>query len=488
MKQWILLILMLTPLGASAQQIDALQNDSIYLSLLSTERTLKHAEDSLLTLVHTQRLSLRADTSDLARRSQEILRAEETIFEIRNQLGIIASRINGMEQQYLLDHLFSRPEANAPTPAEAPNLVDNAWFKDNLTAEEYAELKASDAARARIVALVERYKTTCGELQDIAVKYSETTLPAVSDSLYGVYRNKTAEIRRLESDFQAAWGDRFNQEIYLYSYLLDKLNRTDDLAALNERSRSGAESTSKVLSETFAAYPFQRELILEYQLALARALNLSAAVDSLERSRVTESETLAFAPVEITEREFVDFEDVSFPKPSPYDSEHPIPELLIPETGRYYSVLVGTFAQRQGVPMFRGAAPIRFERLDNGQWRYYIGLFRSYDEAAGAVDRLKEAGFRRPEPVRWLNGAYENLTEKATENEGLFRIRIENTTGELDPTVRTLLDRYARSKEITRTEKHFYVATFTNRLHTDDVMEALRKIDGIQAAVEEIDE
>ena len=485
--------------GVSAQnvrtRIDALEKDSVYMSLLSKEEGLKISEDSLLSVVRTQRASLRSDTTNIYKRSQEILRAEETIFDIRTQLGVVASRINEIEQRHILSNLFSQsgtsPEGKTTARStDYPNLTDNAYFKDNLTPEEYAELKETEANRAEISRLITAYKQAYEELRIVAEDYSGAMLQSASDSLYMVYRGKLSDIHRLESDFKKAWGEGFNQEVYLYSYLLDKLNRMNDLSALNEKLRAGRQQAAEeVMSEVFAEYPFQRELILDYQSALAKALSLTAASDSLARVRRSlENENLAFPAIQVAEKEFVAFEDVSFPTQSPYTAENPIPEIWIPESGTYYSVTVGTFSQRQAVSVFRGAVPVYYERLSGSQWRYYVGLFRSYDDAATTVNKLKNAGFRRPEPVRWRNGKYENLVAETDKNEGLYRIRIETPGGELGENVRILLDRYARSKEITRAGSVFYVGTFTNKIHAGDVMEALRKMEGIQIEIENIEE
>jgi hypothetical protein len=140
------------------------------------------------------------------------------------------------------------------------------------------------------------------------------------------------------------------------------------------------------------------------------------------------------------------------------------------------------------VATFRGAAPVYVERLPGGQWRYYIGLFRTYGDAEEAVKQLKEAGFRRPEPVRWQDGQYANLVDEATKNEGLFRIEIPGTGGELPDDVREIVARIAPTKEITRVGDTFYIGTFTNRLHADDVMQALSALSNLTPTVEELPE
>ena len=484
-------------LSAQAQEVRArvsgLETDSVYMSLLWEEQLLKHREDSLRGKVREERAGLVADSTNLYARSQQILKMEEDIFNIRNQSGVVASRINNIEQEFILNNLMQPGKAsvttNMPT-SNHPNLIDNDYFRENLTAGEYGELKSGERQDTELEQLVGEYRTTYERLAGLASDYEAAPGQAVSDSVYAVYRNVLAQLNRTEKAFAGIWDARYDQEIYLYSYLLDKLNRMDELSDLNEKGRMMRSSDSKeTMSAALADYPAQRALLIEYQQALARALNLTAASDSLERAaRATAAQAVTFPKITVAEKEYVRYEPVSFPSASPYDAEHPIPEFTVPESGTCYSVMVGAFSQKQAISVFRGAAPVYYERLRNGQWRYYIGLFRSYGDAADAVQELKDVGFRRPEAVRWKDGIFENLATQATQNAGLWRIVISTPDGELSGDAREQLDRYARSKEITRAAGKFYVGTFTNRLHVDDVLQALDKVEGIEAGVEEIGE
>lgn len=453
------------------------QQDSVYTALLGEEQALRAREDSLLGVIRSQRALLAADTTDRYDRSQAILRMEEAVFGLRNQLGVVASKINGIEQERILSDLF-RPVEMPPTVSEPttnePNLIDNAYFRENLSPEEYRQLKDAIAGQPEIERLILDYQADYQALEYIAESYALARVQPVADSIYTQYRLRTALIRQKENTFRTLWGERYNQQVYLYSYLLDKLNRTTDLAALNEKNRDREVfDAERVISVAFASYPGQRALLTGYELALADALKLTAATDSL-RHAVPTAPHLAFPKIELTEKEFVAYQDITFPEVLPYTVDNPVSELEIPEAGTYYSVTIGKFAQRQPVSTFRGAVPVAYRR-EGAQWHYFIGLFRTYGEAADAVQQLKEAGFRRPEAVRWKDLEYTNLASEAAENEGLFRVRIQ-TAGELPDEIREVLTRYARTKEITRVGDVFYVGTFTDRLQVDEVIQALERV------------
>ncbi len=481
MIRFIALFLLVLLCGAARGQ----ESDSLYSALLDEEQTLRAREDSLLGVIRSQRALLVADTTDRRALSLIILSLEERVFGVRNQLGIVASRINAIEQERILSDLL-RPAtvAATTTPSEPasdePKLIENAWFRENLSPEEYRQLTALAGRQPQIEELIIDYVDDYQKLEQVAAMYGLAQVQPVADSLYGQYRRLTARIRQTESDFKALWGERYDEEIYLYSYLLDKLDRTADLAALNEKNRTRTMfDAEKTMSSAFADYPGQRALLTDYELALADALHLAAAADSIRRAAAPVND-LDFPRLELVEKEFVNYSDITFPETSPYTAENPITELDIPEAGTFYSVTVGAFARQQPVSTFRGAAPVAYRR-EGTQWRYFIGFFRSYGDALTGVEQLREVGFRSPEAVRWVDGVYTSLAEESAESQGLFRIEIP-TGGELPDEVREVLTRYARGKEITRVGGTFYVGTFTDRIQVDEVLAALNRI-GVEGIV-----
>jgi len=464
--------------------INGLESDSTYMSLLREEATLKIREDSLVNVIRTQRQQLTSDTTNIYSRSQQILRLEEQLFDIRSRQDVLASNINSIEQEFILNNLTNpgdSPGSSGKTPSSNHrNLIENDFFKQNLHTDEYQQLKEAQRAKKYYPSLLEEYASKYRSLNESVQGYDSLQTPAEANAVYENYRQQVGEMQALENQISNTFNEAYNQEIYLYAFLLDKLNRMNDLSSLNQKSRNRQTySRSEVMSVALAEMPGQLALILEYELALARALNLSAATDSLERAgRTLPQLDLAFPRIELQEKEFVHYEPVSFPGTSFYNTANPIPELLIPETGTYYSVTVGSFSQRQAVSVFRGAAPIAYQRAGS-QWRYFAGLFRSYGDALDAVQELKDAGFRRPEPVRWKENVYENLAAKSTQEAGLWRIAITVPQNELPEDVRFALNRYARSKEVTRAGDVFYVGTFTDKIHVEEVRNALEKIKGI---------
>ena len=491
--------------GLQAQQavrprVSGLERDSVYMSLLMQERDLKNRQDSLASVIEGLRASFATDTADRAARGARILQLEGELFDTRNTLGIIAGKANGIEQEFILRNIGSTdtvqtvPATENFPATDLANLVDNAFFGHNLSRKEYARLKDAEAARPVLERLAGAFRTNYEKMARVTEGYDSLKSQRLADSVYDAYRKLLSRSRRLEDSLGTIWGRIYGEKSYLYSFLLDKLNRTDLRVSLNEKERglrAWPETGGVPMSETFAAFPAEQGMMLSYELALADALGLQKAADSLKseqrRLRIW-AEGLAVPRIALLPKEYVTYADVNFPPEPVYGRENPIPELDIPDQGTYYSVTVGTFSSVPSVGTFRGAVPLAYERVAGGARRYYVGLFRTYGDAAEAVQLLKEKGFRRPEPVRWNDGQYENLASLAARNKGLYRVEIEGIPEELPEEARYLIDRFARNKEITRIGGVFSVGVFSVRLHAEELAGALDGLEGVQVKITGLEE
>ena len=497
------ILLTLTVANAHGQQprarVGGLESDSLYMALLSRETALNRSQDSLASLMQQMRAAFGTsgaqDETQRAEMAEQLIGMENELFALRNRLGAVAARINALEQQHIIQSL-TRPAdtvqetgSEPPPPAASADLIRNGWFRQNLTGEEYAQLQRSAGLGTEREGLVAAFRERYARLETLKTAYDAAQTPNAADSIRRLFRDTETRLNEGIRAFEALWSEPYQQELYLYSYLLDKLNRTGELQALNEQARlRPVFERERVISTALAEYPAQQTLLLDYQLALASALKLSAAVDSLNRAkRQLGNDDLAFPKIALVEKEFVPYAGVSLHDPSIYNAENPIPELSIPVQGTYYSVTVGIFSTRQAVSIFRGVAPLYYERVGS-QWRYYVGLFRSYGETQEAVRQLREAGFRRPEPVRWRDGKYENLAAEAAKSGGYYRIEIGGLSGELPVEARLQLSRYAKGKEITRVGDTYFVGTFTDRIQADEVLSVLSALGGFTPKLEEIAE
>lgn len=111
------------------------------------------------------------------------MQLESRIFEIRNAKGRLIDRINTIEQEWVLANLDGAaqqpvgPVGNAPAAAvpdslKVRNLVDNLYFREHLSPEDYAALRNAQKLEMRAVDYINRYFANYGTLSELAESYA----------------------------------------------------------------------------------------------------------------------------------------------------------------------------------------------------------------------------------------------------------------------------------------------------------------------------
>ena len=151
--------------GASVAQkpIKELASNEEYRELMSRSEELQNQEDSITLLINEARTEYQlfaqegADsiTAERDRFATYILDLEQQIFDLRSQRGQLTSRINSIEQEWVMAQLMNPveeelvkelPDSTSEEVIEpaAPiyyrNLVENTIFRDILTGEDYNDL------------------------------------------------------------------------------------------------------------------------------------------------------------------------------------------------------------------------------------------------------------------------------------------------------------------------------------------------------------
>ena len=96
---------------------------------------------------------------------------------------------------------------------------------------------------------------------------------------------------------------------------------------------------------------------------------------------------------------------------SVYSDARPIPvDAPMPE-GLVYKVQVGAYRKPIPQDLFRGFAPLRGEKLDNGITRYTAGVFVGFSDADEAKNSIRQLGYRDAFVVAYYNGKRISLNE-----------------------------------------------------------------------------
>ena len=236
-------------------------------------------------------------------------------------------------------------------------------------------------------------------------------------------------------------------------------------------------SVDNCVSESVMDYCLEKPIILNYEMYVAKLLNLTSSIDSLSNaSRVVRQIDYRTPVIDVERRSFVDYQPIEFLPRTPYTSSNPIPDCVIYEYGVVYRILLGTYKYKQSASIFRNASPLYVEQLEDGRFSYYAGGLHNKAEAEAAVEVMKKKGFRSPQIVEWYDGRKTNLSDMDEGEAITYRLSI--TGGELDDTVRDVISTMAEDCQISKLgEGAFSLGNFVNRALAERVAQAVAKCD-----------
>lgn len=475
---------------AAEPRIAGLETNEEYMSLLRDDGLLQQREDSVVNAVEGLRGRLRENPAEREALSQDILRLEGLIFDIRNAKGRLVDRINAIEQEWVLANLDRAvsgspagedPAAEIPDSLKVRNLAANRYFRDHLPAADHAALLRAQRLELRAVDYVNRYFVNYNTLSELVAAYAAAQTEQEAMDIFGRYTTLQGLNRTLADSLAEAWNYIFDNKSYAYGYLLDRLGREDILAREEERLAEASRQLSalhgQTASEELADYFLRKRVAVDYEKAVAGVLGLDAARDSLDGvSAQLEAVEFRLPKLEVAERFFLDYDSVAFSKTPVYSYKNPIPECKVYARGTIYRILLGRFNTKRAADLFRGAYPLCYLVDEQGKWSYYAGGFATREEAEHAQKLLKERGFVRPEIVMWTDGEARNLTRDPMP-ETAYRVEIEGAES-LSDSVKQVIAQQADGRELSRVgHQLFVVGLFDDRALADRLAAAIAQTD-----------
>lgn len=483
---------------AFAQQpIDAptagLEQNQEYSSLLKQDEQLQVLEEAAIRDVEQLRKQMRENPADRQALSLQILALENKIFEIRTAKGRLIDRINAIEQEWVMANLNGEARKPASSVAESPadavadslkvrNLVDNSYFRQELPAADYAALREAQRQEMLAVEYVNRYFANYQTLAEQAAAYASATSEQQAIELYGTYNTLQGLNRVLADSLAKTWNYVFDNKSYAYGYLLDKLRKDEILTREEERlgkaARQLASLRDEVESEVVADYFLRKQVMVDYETAVAQELGLDAARDSL-RGVAAQLAAVDFRlpRVLVTERTFLQYDSITFSSSARYNSSHPIPECRIYARGTIYRLQIGTFNTKRPVEAFRGAYPLCYLKNEEGKWVYFAGGFATKNQTEQALKQLRTRGFQRPEIVVWTDGVFRNLSKDPEVSKQTFRVEISGTEALSDAVKRVIVET-AAGHELSRVgQQLFVVGIFDDKAVAERVAAAVSHAD-----------
>lgn len=469
-------------------RIAGLEGNEEYMSLLREDALLREREDSIMFAIEQLRQQLREAPQRQQRFSQEILRLEGQVFDLRNAKGRLIDRINAIEQEWVLDNLNSEtsprhPQQNAPVllipdSLKVRNLVDNPCFRMYLSDSDYAALQRSQRLEPQAEWCMNLFLSNYATLRDLADAYAAAQSEPEALEIHARYESLQRINEALSDSLSATWNYIFDNKNYAYGYLLDGLGQEAMLARqeeeLSKTVRHVASLRGETASDALTDYLLRRRMLVTYEAAVADLLQLDAARDSLRGVAASlENENFRLPPIVVRERYFIDFDDVAFSATPKYTAKEPIPECRVYARGTIYRILLGTFSTKRPVSTFRGAYPLFYLINGEGKWCYYAGGFATLAEAEQAQALLKKRGFLRPEIVVWNDGVMRNLTRDPEAGAMAFRVEITGAEA-LSDGVKEAIAQAAAGCELSRVGRQlFVVGTFDDRAVAERLAQAV---------------
>lgn len=485
-------------------RIVGLEDNAEYMALLTDGVRLQQMEDSVMRVIEQNRKLFAEDPANRAKYSDAILSLEEQLFSLRNSKGDIFSRINTIEQDWLITNMNaaqspmseSLPDQQAAdtiieqAEVQPARLVDDVHFVTALDSVDYVALQRAQNDENKVIEYVNMLSENHSAMESIRVQYEQTQDASEAARLYSNYQVLNGLCSALNDSISTRWGAIFDAKSYAYNLILE-MERRDDLLenselALSQALQQVAADRGLYASDAMSSYFNTKKCLVDTEIALARIYGLGFVQDSLSKiSQQLSVIDYRLPKVKIEERFFLAYEPIGVSSPSKYNSRNPIPECEIYERGTIYRVVLGTFSQQQPISIFKGVYPLYRLKTEDDKYRYFAGGFATEAEADEAQIKLKNMGFRRPEVVVWRDGVYANLVEEreaAAEMTQVFRVEIsgvEQMTDEL----RSVIDSQASGKDITRINGRFIVMSFSVREEADKLAEALSAIEGVTVEV-----
>lgn len=466
--------------------IPELADNKAYIELLRRNVRLQYRADSLINVMgglrQDMRMAIEARDSSALRYvdslSVVLEGVEQSMIALRHDKVKLMNSIGAIEQESVLATMNN---VEVLQPQSTGSIFNNDYFKKSLYDEDYDMLLSVHSREADAYGYAAQYIENYNIQRALCDRYLKAATEAEAEDIYADIEAVADENFVIERLLDKLWTDIFDQKTYVYSYFLEKEGR-EDILELTENMTSEARQQQMMLAETSASesivdYCLQKPVVLNYELCVAKLLNLPTAIDSLATaSRNIRQMDYRLPQLEVERRSFVDYAPIEFRSRTPYNATNPIPDCVNYEYGTIYRILLGTYKYKQSPSIFRGAVPLCVEVEADGRFSYYAGGLRTCSEAEAAVVVMKKKGFRNPRIIEWCDGRRTNLSEEGAVGGVAYRLIIKG--GALDDMVQEIIATMAADCQVSRiSDEQFIVGMFDSRAVAQRVANAVMKCD-----------
>jgi len=418
------------------------------MELLKQEAVLTSAADSIGSAIAEYRRIIAGNPEEREAYSSDILRLESELFDLRTNLGMVATRTNAIEQEYII--------RNMSAVDRREDTVRSDFFDGNLSDGEKAAIRSAKTTDALFSALSRSLDEAVERRDAVYNGYMSATDKSSADSLAATFDAVCADIARIDGQM-AGWIDVYDTLRYAYERLLDKLNTPPSMMepvlemSRNLRSRR-SEAASYYAAPLLAMYGRQKRMLATYEKLLADRLQMTEAYDSLTtllarpRTYPCDYEVLS-----LPELVFVDFAPIKTGAGGAMSAGNPPRPLVIPSRGGFFKVeLLTSDGMLTDYKVLRNVNDVEYREIAGGKFVYYAGSYRLREEAARDCDRIRRTGIKA-RVAAWRDGVPVDENGVPIEERpigDIFRVIVYS----MDDTARSIIREVAPDKDLLATE------------------------------------
>lgn len=287
-------------------------------------------------------------------------------------------------------------------------------LRETLSADDVALLDRVNGEERVVTKSHQEYIAVYYKMRDLQSSYAQTTSESDALGYVAEFEKIKPSLDSLSQEMSQRWDDIYDNKTYLYYLLMESLDHDDIAEQADTLLRNALIRSAELGGGVIVDYECQKRALVDYERAIAKALDLRPALDSLNgvAKQLSASGDVASLPeLEIVERNFITYDNLKFSSTQIYTTKNPIPMAKEYKNGRIYRIQLGAYNNKQLATIFRGVQPLSYDKTF-GFWTYYCGGFPTLLEARAAQALCKTKGFKRPEIVQWKDGVRRNLSRE----------------------------------------------------------------------------
>ena len=457
--------------------------------LEQTVESLQNSVDSLNVIISQARNRYATEPESREQIAKQLAEFEVEAIVLKRKYDEAVMKFTSYAQRIISTEVPAEHNVAADTSSIATvhpkraNLVYNGVLSETLESSDLKLLRASQEKESAVVLKIKEYLHMYDRMASLQLEYERVDTEIAADSVVRLLDSVRDVAKTTESVISNRWHEIFDNKVYIYNLLLEKGGRMDVVSGAEQSLASALISSDQKSidceSPALVEYYYRKKALLDYEAKVATALELALAKDSLMRvNNAMKENSYCLPAITIVRRSFIEHEPIKVIKPTIYNPKNPIPHTKIYDYGTVYRVRIGIFTKRPNLSALRGITPLSYtDKYHNGKYAYFVGGYRTEEEAQEGVAYLKRLGFKDPQLVMWVDGEYiSNIAEWKSKNLG-YNLEITGVAT-LPDDVKTHIGLRNEQARFSRVGTAFIVGTFASKADAERVASEVVAMNG----------